>query len=90
LIEERQNNFIGIVQNNAVWNCTGSLATRIIKTGTNSLYYGQNPVTELTETPWKNDNGIIANAMTSYEYKPSYLLRNKNVLLSDISGLVAV
>lgn len=71
----------------ATWN-TGT-ADIIKKTSAAAIAGGvvvADNVVALTETPWKNDDGVIANPMSCYEYKESYAWRRKNQLLTDVSG----
>jgi hypothetical protein len=75
------------VENIAIWNVANT-PNRIKKSSNPQLVaiIAENAPIELTESPWKNDDGIIANSMSSYEYKENYAWRRKQQALTDISG----
>lgn len=74
-----------LVNRNAYYNI-GSADALVIGNKAVVALFSENVIEALPESPWKNDDGVIANPMSCYEYKESYLWRRKNQLLTDISG----
>jgi hypothetical protein len=73
-----------VCKNIAYYNApTSTPSVKLSTTIDTSLH---NFMVELTESPWKNDDGIIGNPMTAYEYKGSYEWRNKQQALLSVSG----
>jgi hypothetical protein len=75
------------VENLATWNI-GSGVTSIKKVTNPQIVaiIAENAPIELTESPWENDDGVIANPMAAYVYKANYAWRRKSQALTDISG----
>jgi hypothetical protein len=74
-------------ENIAVWNIP--LDVTRLKKGINpqlTALIAENAPIELTESPWENDDGVIANPMAAYVYKANYAWRRKSQALTDISG----